>query len=206
MLALFPLSIVLFPESVFRLHIFETRYKNLVNDCIENDTHFGINPIIAGKIMETGCTAKVIEVLKRYPNGKMDIFVRGIKRYTLKVTSISPREYMLADVDLIDEDFIYPDAGLLEECILLFNKIAKEVKSLGLKKVDATMFYTVTPSYFFAEKSGMSIKQKYHLLNLNSEQKRLEYLREHLRDVEPMLRQSETIHQLIKNDGYAKRF
>ena len=127
-----------------------------------------------------------------------------MKKYELKHSALSPHQFLLGDVEYIDDDFEYPDTSLLKECISLFNKIAEEVKSLRLEKVDADFFYSVTPSYFFAEKAGLTNEQKYYLLQQKSENVRLKFLADHLKDVEPMLRQAETIQRLIKNDGYGK--
>jgi len=41
-IGLFPLNIVLFPESIYPLHIFEDRYKKLLSECEEEDKEFGV--------------------------------------------------------------------------------------------------------------------------------------------------------------------
>lgn len=204
MLPIFPLGIVLFPESVIQLHIFEPKYKNMVNDCIASNSDFGINLILSSKIKKIGCTARIVEILKKYPDGKLDILVRGIKKYILKDSKLSDRQYLLGNVEYLDENFDYPEPNLLDECVQLYNSIAEEIKSLHLDKVNVSMFYSLTPSYFFAQKAGLSREQKYHLLKLENENLRLKYLLEHLKEVEPMLREVETIQKLIKNDGYEK--
>ncbi len=206
MLPLFPLSIVLFPESFFPLHIFEEKYRNLINDCIDSQSDFGINLVLSGQIQEVGCSARITEIVKRYPNGQLDIIVRGIKKYKLKDSKLSQRLYLLGDVEYIEENIEYPDINLLDECITLYNKIATEVRSLRLEKVDSNMFYSVTPSYFFAQKVGLSNKQKYDLLKMNNETERLNFLLKHLKEVEPMLRESEMTNRLIQGDGYGKHF
>ena len=206
MLPLFPLNLVIFPESAVPLHIFEERYRNLINDCIESQSDFGINLVLSGKIQKIGCSARVVDIVKRYPNGQMDIIVRGIKKYKLIDSKLSERLYLLGEVEYIEEEIEYPDINLLEQCIELYNKIAEEVSSLRLQKVDSSMFYSLIPSYFFAQKVGLSKQQKYDLLKLENESERLSFLLGHLKEVEPMLHESEIIKKLIQGDGYAKQF
>ena len=204
MLPLFPLGVVLFPESSIQLSVFEQRYKNLVNDCLADGSVFGISPVLSDEIQDIGCTAKIVNKLKYSSDGKMNILVQGINKFTLKNTKLSPGDYLMADIDYIDESSEYPDIDLLEECVRLYNIIADEVKSLHLKKVNAAMFFSMTPSYFIVQKAGLTLYQKYHLLQLHSENERLKYLVEHLKKTEPMLKETNTIQRLIKNDGYAK--
>jgi Lon protease-like protein len=202
MIGLFPLSLVLFPESAIQLHVFEERYKNLINDCLADNSEFGINVILFAKIQDVGCTAKVVEVLKRYADGKMDILVRGIRRYNLISKKVSDREYLIGKVDFLDDKTEYPNSALIEECIIYYNRIAEEVKSLRLEKIDNSMFFSMTPSFFFAQKAGLSNEQKYYLLQQQSENERLRFLLDHLKKIEPFLKESEYLSTIIKNDGY----
>src|SRR5436853_3351482 len=87
LIPLFPLELVLFPETPFPLHIFEPRYKEMVSECLKNKTTFGIVRTIAEddsvRLADYGCTAEIIHVLKTYPDGRMDIFVCGKQRFRL---------------------------------------------------------------------------------------------------------------------------
>lgn len=204
MIGIFPLGIVLFPESVIQLHIFEEKYKVLINHCLNTDINFGVNTVLSSKIQKIGCTAKIVDVLKKYPDGKMDIIVKGKRKYLIRKRNVGPFDYIEADIDLIDEDNEYPDIQTIEECVRIYNTIAEEVKSLKLNKIDSSLFYSITPSYFFAQKAGLTIEQKYHLLQLSSENKRLNYLLSHLKEVEPLLKETEIMNQIIRNDGYGR--
>jgi len=204
MIGIFPLGIVLFPESVIQLHIFEEKYKVLINHCLNTDINFGVNTVLSSKIQKIGCTAKIVDVLKKYPDGKMDIIVKGKRKYLIRKRNVGPFDYIEADIDLIDEDNEYPDIQTIEECVRIYNTIAEEVKSLKLNKIDSSLFYSITPSYFFAQKAGLTIEQKYHLLQLSSENKRLNYILSHLKEVEPLLKETEIMNQIIRNDGYGR--
>ncbi len=80
---MFPLSIVLFPGETTKLHIFEERYLQLVNECLENNASFGIPYIEKGKIQEYGSEVKIKRVLKTHDNGGMDILIEATSLFRL---------------------------------------------------------------------------------------------------------------------------
>ncbi len=69
----FPLGIVVFPDEELNLHIFEPRYKQLVNDCYKAKKPFGIPTVINGQVKEYGTLVEIIEISSVYENGEMDI-------------------------------------------------------------------------------------------------------------------------------------
>lgn len=207
-LGLFPLGLVLFPESILPLHIFEQRYKNLIRDCMETDAEFGINLMLASKVYDIGCTAKVKAVIKTYEDGKMDITVSGARRYKLGSYTVGSRVYYEGEIDYFDDesaDGNEPDVidlSLLDECIRFYNEISEIVKIINIRKIDIRSLDTRLPAFYIAQKSGMSLKQKQELLEMRSENKRLLTLRNHLKEILPMLRKAENINQIIRNDGF----
>jgi Lon protease-like protein len=74
-LALFPLQIFLLPGEESHLHIFEDRYKQLLDDCGNAGGSFGIPYALNGYLSGFGCVVSVTEVIKRYPNGSADIAI-----------------------------------------------------------------------------------------------------------------------------------
>ena len=80
---MFPLNMVLFPGETTKLYIFENRYRQLVNDCIQNEASFGIPYIDRGRIQKYGCEVKISRVLKTYENGSMDILVESTGLFKL---------------------------------------------------------------------------------------------------------------------------
>lgn len=88
-LPLFPLNLVLFPHMSIPLHIFEERYKEMINLCVEESLPFGIvlatgiNPGTGEtKTHKIGCTARISHV-ERMPDGKMNIEVVGEHRFRI---------------------------------------------------------------------------------------------------------------------------
>src|SRR5579885_423813 len=74
---LFPLNVVLLPGALMPLHIFEPRYRRMVRECLEAKSEFGMLLAIPNGIAGTGCSAEILEVVKRYEDGRMDIITIG---------------------------------------------------------------------------------------------------------------------------------
>lgn len=83
LLPLFPLRVVLFPRTNLALHIFEERYKQMIAECLQNRWEFGVVLVQDRSLAEAGCTAFISEVVRKYPDGRMDILVRGQRRFEL---------------------------------------------------------------------------------------------------------------------------
>src|SRR4051812_9643101 len=87
---LFPLpSLVLFPNVIIPLHIFEERYKQMIYACIESGESFGLVQLREGAqeesgstIHRVGTTARVVQV-ERLPDGRMNILCQGESRFTI---------------------------------------------------------------------------------------------------------------------------
>lgn len=80
---LFPLGLVLVPGELLPLHIFEERYKRLVAECRETGAPFGIVLSREEGLAVVGCTARVGAVLEEFPDGRLNIVVRGGERFRL---------------------------------------------------------------------------------------------------------------------------
>ena len=77
LLSLFPLDLVLFPGTPLPLHIFEPRYKEMISECLEQKKRFGIVKAGEDGVADIGCTAEIVAVTKKHPDGKIDIVTEG---------------------------------------------------------------------------------------------------------------------------------
>ncbi len=103
-LPLFPLGVVLFPEAELPLHIFEDRYKEMIEDVLREESEFGVVLASEKGMASIGCTAVIEMVLKKYPDGRMDILVRGRRRFEIILLD-EERNYLRASVAMLaDED------------------------------------------------------------------------------------------------------
>jgi Lon protease-like protein len=100
---LFPLGLVLLPEMLLPLHIFEERYKLMVSECIAANMPFGIVWFDGQSIRSVGCTAQVAQVLHRYDDGRLDIMTRGARRFYVE-KFIEEKPYMEGEVAFFDDE------------------------------------------------------------------------------------------------------
>jgi Lon protease-like protein len=200
-LPLFPLQVVLFPNSALSLHIFEERYKVLINECVSNNKEFGIILVNESKMSETGCTATVKDVLQKYEDGRLDIVVQGGRRYKLYRYDYNLAPYTVGFVQYLENSDEPVDPALAQETIELFNKLVSVVYRQKFEPIPLDI-RSDDLSFLLAQKAGMSLNQRQGLLELVSENKRLQMLREYFIDVIPKLAQLEEVERIIRSDGY----
>src|SRR5262245_51929210 len=81
LLPLFPLDVVLYPGQPLPLHIFEDRYKEMIGECLDSKSEFGVVRLKDNAIPNVGCTATITNVVKRYDDGRLDIETTGLRRF-----------------------------------------------------------------------------------------------------------------------------
>lgn len=118
MIPLFPLDTVLFPGSALPLHIFEERYREMIGECLAQDKTFGVVRAEGDQMALIGCTARVVRVVERYPDGQMDVLCEGVQRFEIEALDES-RKFLQADVQYFDDDGARSTRGQREECAAL---------------------------------------------------------------------------------------
>ena len=76
---LFPLGLVALPEEAIPLHIFEERYKTMMNECLRDEREFGIVWLSDDGLRDIGCACKIERVLERMEDGQMNLLARGTR-------------------------------------------------------------------------------------------------------------------------------
>ncbi|CAN5407326.1 hypothetical protein BH10BAC6_BH10BAC6_18570 [soil metagenome] len=201
-IGLFPLNVVLFPQSQLPLHIFEPRYRQLIKECLASGSVFGANLVEKSHLYPVGCTARIVSVTQEYEDGRMDIIVEGVERYTLEGIQEGDRPFFIATVELMTDDVEPLDTALVAKCASLYNEIVDIVYGAAAPRFDPAAFHGDTPSFLLAPKSGLNADQKQHMLELTSENGRLEMLYDHLIEIVPTIRQAEVVQKIIASDGY----
>jgi ATP-dependent Lon protease len=200
--ALFPLQLVLFPGSQIPLHVFEQRYKSLVADIEKSTGVFGISLLEHGELFHIGCFARLVAVQKRYSDGRCDILVEGSTRYTMNALVETPHLYSVADVEEMFDEPIPTDALLEEKCVALYNHLVAMVFGNHARTFSNSEPRHPTSSFLMAPKCGLSTAQKQDVLEMKSENDRLEFLVQHLEEIIPSIQQAETISRVVQSDGY----
>jgi len=198
----FPLDIVVYPGETLNLHIFEPRYKQLINECLREHKAFGIPSVADKRIQEYGTLMEITELVKEYDNGEMDIKTRGINIFRILeiVKDIPDKQYTGAIVSY-PQNFMSPGDSTLSK------NIVKEVKRLyQLMDVEEKFKFpedkTTMLSYEIAHYVGLSKQQEYELLCIFTEIQRLEYLRRHLNDITAVVQELERMKARVKMNGH----
>ena len=100
---LFPLNVVLMPGAPLPLHIFEDRYKQMVNECLEQESEFGMVFADESGTRDVGCTARIVELVERYEDGRMLILVEGSRRFRLN-NVLTGKPYYIGEIDFFEEE------------------------------------------------------------------------------------------------------
>jgi Lon protease-like protein len=170
---LFPLGIVLLPEEVVPLHIFEERYKLMVGECLEQEREFGIVWLSDSGLRDVGCTASITELLETMDDGRMNILVRGSRPFRM-LRRIEELPYPAGDIELLDDDSIEPDPASLEETR---KRYADLVERLTDSRPDSAQLDELG-AYGIAATIDFAHDAKQSLLESRSEEERLTMLSE----------------------------
>jgi Lon protease-like protein len=200
LLPLFPLNLIVFPHEELNLHIFEPRYKELVDDCLQKGVTFGIPVFLDSKIQAYGVEVEIAELVNRYPDGRMDIKTKGKNIFQIKSFSnpMSGKLYAGGEVAFLETE---EDSNALQR-LLLVEAVSQLYEILNVKsslKSDVPFI-----SYKLAHKIGLSLAQEYELLTILAESERIEYLMAHLKKSIPIVREMERSKDVIKMNGHFK--
>ncbi len=197
---IFPLGIVVYPGEKLHLHIFEPKYKQLINECKANNKPFGIPTVINNRMNEMGTLVELKDIVQTYGNGEMDIRTEGAKVFRILevIKSVPDKMYTGAIVNYPENDV---DVGNRE----LMQRVVKGVKELhrllniskDFKKPEEELL-----AYDVAHHAGLSLEEEYELLGLMKEIQRQEYLKRHLQKVIPMLVEMEHLKEKVKLNGH----
>lgn len=201
MIPLFPLNMVLCPGETTALHIFEERYKEMIMTCLEDDRHFGIILFHESELKQTGCTAHIAEIIKKYPDGRMDILVKGVQRFQL--LSIDRRKsYLRGTVDYFADEHDEVDL-ILRARVSAFHLHLLEMANAP---ETAGIYNQVKSSFLMAHSAGLELDDKQKLLELITENDRLRFLEKHLMLLIDKITHFEEVKKLIRANGHAKHF
>ena len=201
LLPLFPLQVVLFPNSSLPLHIFEERYKILISECLAEEREFGINLVNDNVVADVGCTTVVKEVTKRYDDGRMDIVVQGRRRYMLRRYDTLMAPYRIGVVEYLNVSDESVDEDLAQATVSLYNKLITAVYKGKVALVSAT-HVSRELSFILAQKAGMELAQRQRLLETRTENERLGMLHSYLVDVLPRVQEYQHMERVVHSDGY----
>ena len=170
---LFPLGLVLLPGEPQPLHIFEERYKAMVETCLEEESEFGILWMGDHGLQEIGCTAEITQLLERADDGRLNILVQGSRPFRLE-RRIDDMDYPAGDVQLLDEEDeeIEPDPGARGAALRAYADLVERVTDSRPSEGDLSELN----AYGMAATIAFDLDAKQELLELRSESERLSRL------------------------------
>jgi Lon protease-like protein len=197
-IGLFPLPAVLVPGELMPLHIFEERYKDLVGSCLESDGVFAILFADDDGARELGCTARIVDVLERYDDGRLDIMIRGVE--VVRVLELTRgRSYLTARVEAAPDD---PEEGDRADAVLELLRRAATASGAPdavVEDVERPLSYAVTA------RIELPPRAKQRILELRSESARLGALEDVLNEALGGLELVEEIRRRAQSNGHVSR-
>lgn len=198
LLPLFPLDLVLLPGVPLPLHIFEPRYKEMIQECLEQKNVFGMIRSKEEKLATIGCTAEIINVLKKYPDGRLDILAEGKRRFELLQVN-QDRAFLQADVFYLDDEDAPALAADIKKAIALHQEI---MQLAGAQPEDVEESEPSQLAYRLAGSLPFDPDFQQALLEMNSEADRTHALVAFFEQLLPALYRNATAKKKAGGNGH----
>jgi Lon protease-like protein len=195
---LFPLDVVLFPGAPLPLHIFEERYKEMIGLCLEHQSGFGVVRAQREGLAVIGCTARIVNVVHRYDDGRMDILCQGERRFEIETLDNS-KPFLEATIDFFDDDGDQASHDLRQQCLALHFET---LELAGIDSSDVPKMLDGPISFLLASSLPADLGFKQQLLNSRSDSQRTEYLREFYNAILPKLRAGAAARKVAAHNGH----
>jgi len=178
---LFPLGIVALPSESIPLHVFEDRYRRMIEHCLSAEPgsperEFGIVWLSDEELKEVGCACEIERVLERMDGGRLNILTRGTRPFRL-LERQDDLPYPAGVVEFLSELEEEADEEAAGDAHELYRELVEQAtdKQLGEQELSEMGAYEMAATVEF------SVEAKQQLLELRSENARLGLLAELLR-------------------------
>jgi Lon protease-like protein len=165
---LFPLGLVALPGEAIPLHIFEDRYKAMMDECLREDREFGIVWLSDEGLREIGCACRIERVLERMDDGRMNVLTRGTRPVRV-LERQAHLAYPAGVVEFLQDRPEEPDPDL---ATIAHETYADLVKRATDAEPDETELAAMS-AYAMAATVDFGLDAKQGLLDLRSENARL---------------------------------
>jgi Lon protease-like protein len=168
---LFALGIVALPTESVPLHVFEQRYRTMIEECLEDESEFGIVWLSEDELKPIGCACEIERVLERMDDGRLTILVRGTRVFRL-LERQDDLPYPAGIVEFLAEYEETPDSEAACEARELYAELVEQAtdRTLTEQELEEMDAYSMAATIDF----GAEAKQE--LLELRSENARLRLL------------------------------
>lgn len=201
LLPIFPLQLVLLPEEVLPLHIFEERYKQMIGECLDENRVFGIVLAENNGIRRIGCTAQIIDVIQKFSDGRMNIATEGKERFRILQTH-QDKPYLTAEVEYfsnLPEDS--PSSELVENLIREFQATEKDKDTFSesLREQPSRLSFKVAAAL------QLPLEDKQALLETESTQEQFQNLLRMIEEKKQRVARLSRQQDIISRNGHPKK-
>ena len=183
------------------LHIFEERYKQMVNECLEEESEFGMVLADDSGTRRVGCTARIVELVERYEDGRMLILVEGSRRFKLN-NILTGRPYYMGEIEYLEEEPEEDVNALAEECIALLERVV-EAATEGSVGIEIEPPYR-NLSFAIAGRVEFDLETRQQILELTSEKERLQKVKELLTAAAERLERERQAREKAQTNGHLR--
>ncbi len=197
LLPLFPLDVVLLPGTSLPLHIFEPRYKEMIEECLSGKKMFGVVRAKEEGAEEIGCTAEILEVTKRYPDGRMDILTAGRRRFEVMELN-QERAFLQAEVLYLDDEPIPAAVPDVDTAVALHGEL---MSIAGAEAEGQAEIKSSQLSFHLVGSLPLDLDFKQNLLAMKSEAERIPAVVTYFQAILPILRRTAQARKTAGGNG-----
>ncbi len=196
---LFPLGLVALPNELIPLHIFEERYKTMIDECLRSEREFGIVWLSDDGLKEIGCACEIDRILERTEDGRINLVARGTRPLRV-IERQGHLPYPAGVIEFVEDRADAPDPEVLQEAHAAYAELVRaatdrdpddeELADMGAYAMAATVDF------------GLDAKQG--LLDLRSENARLRLVTRLFRAALKRLELVDRAQALARSNGKVK--
>lgn len=198
LIPLFPLDLVLLPGVPLPLHIFEPRYKEMIKECLEEKKEFGLIRSHGEALENIGCTAEIIQILKTYPDGRIDLLTEGKKRFEVLHLN-QERSFLQAEIFFLEDDAEGADGPDVKTALRLHGEI---MQLAGAEAQDDEAASADQLAYRLAGSLPFDPDFQQALLEMNSEAERMRAIISFFERILPVLQRNARAKRKAGGNGH----
>ncbi len=178
------------------LHIFEPRYKEMIGECLSQNRAFGMVRAKENAVSAIGCSASILEVIKKYEDGRLDIAAEGVQRFEI-IQVNQERSFLQAEVNFFDDEPSTISKATADTVIQLHEQLfAVMGQTIEVERNAAYL------SFRLAQDLPVDLDFKQTLLEMKSEVERIEILKEYYQATIPKIENSLRVRQRASGNGH----
>ena len=215
-LPIFPLPLVMLPNELLPLHIFEDKYQQMLKDVETEGKLFGVmlfdpqESFIENPATGTvGCVAEIRES-EMLPDGRSNILTFGLIRFRLVDYVDAGEPYLVGDVEFFEDEKVNSAEldPLSDEVFALFERMAKAAFKMSGNRGQLPQIQRADPealSFLITAAFNFDNDKKYQMLEMTSTLERLRQLKEVLDSAVIRIEESAEIQSVSRTNGHSKK-